>query len=81
VANFVKDLFRRAGTSMGYVVKPLSDTLVRIRSRRDVQKTLVGFRILHDSSGFPFTVSMTGRLLFLSCFMKSLDRRRKLVSD
>jgi hypothetical protein len=51
VANFVKDLFGRAGTSMGYVIKPLSDTLFRISARRDVQKTLVGFRILHDSSG------------------------------
>ncbi|SPF37527.1 hypothetical protein SBA4_2010032 [Candidatus Sulfopaludibacter sp. SbA4] len=29
----------------------------------------------------PFTVSTTGRLLFLSCFMKSPERRRNVVSD
>src|SRR5450759_3548319 len=33
------------------------------------------------AAAFPFTVSTTGRLLFLSCFMKSPDRRRKVVSD
>src|SRR2546429_621472 len=32
-------------------------------------------------AAFPFTVSTTGRLLFFSCFMKSLERRRKVVSD
>src|SRR5216683_6787380 len=33
------------------------------------------------AAAFPFTVSTTGRLLFLSCFMKSPERRRKVVSD
>jgi hypothetical protein len=33
------------------------------------------------AAAFPFTVSTTGRLLFLICFMKSPERRRKVVSD
>src|ERR1700676_2914669 len=33
------------------------------------------------AAAFPFTVSTTGRLLFLSCFMKSPERRRNVVSD
>src|ERR1022692_3216111 len=33
------------------------------------------------AAALPFTVSTTGRLLFLSCFIKSPDRRRKFVSD
>src|ERR1035441_2336293 len=33
------------------------------------------------AAAFPFTVSTTGRLLFFSCFMKSPERRRKVVSD
>src|SRR5208283_3182745 len=33
------------------------------------------------AAAFPLTVSTTGRLLFLSCFMKSPERRRKVVSD
>src|SRR5690348_6736987 len=33
------------------------------------------------AAAFPFTVRITGRLLFLSCFMKSPERRRKVVSD
>lgn len=33
------------------------------------------------AAAFPFTVSTTGRLLFFRCFMKSPERRRKVVSD
>src|SRR5208283_177435 len=33
------------------------------------------------AAAFPFTVSTTGRLVFLSCFIKSPERRRKVVSD
>src|SRR5258708_23865593 len=33
------------------------------------------------AAAFPLTVSTAGRLLFLSCFMKSPERRRKVVSD
>src|SRR6266852_3317747 len=33
------------------------------------------------AAAFPFTVSTIGRLFFLSRFMKSPDRRRKVVSD
>src|ERR1039458_5440185 len=33
------------------------------------------------ASALPFTVSTTGRLLFLRCFIKSPDRRRNVVSD
>src|SRR6202142_836960 len=33
------------------------------------------------AAAFPFTVSTMGRLLFLRCFMKSPDERRKVVKD
>src|SRR6266498_1354598 len=33
------------------------------------------------AAAFPLTVSTTGRLLFLSCFRNSPERRRKVVSD
>src|SRR5208283_1673217 len=33
------------------------------------------------AAALPLTVSTTGRLLFLRCFMKSPDRRRNVVSD
>src|SRR5271165_3264554 len=33
------------------------------------------------AAALPLTVSTTGRLLFLSCFMKSPERRRNVVSD
>ena len=33
------------------------------------------------AAAFPLTVNTTGRLLFLSCFMNSPERRRNVVSD
>lgn len=36
---------------------------------------------LLNASRLPFTVKTTGRLLFLSCFMKSPERRRNVVSE
>ena len=33
------------------------------------------------AAAFPFTVSTTGRLLFLSCFRNSPDRRRNVVVE
>jgi hypothetical protein len=33
-----------------------------------------------NAAALPLTVKMTGRLLFLSCFIKSLERRRKAAT-
>ena len=62
---------------MGYIVQTLANTLLWIGTGRNVEQALIGFGILHEAAAFPFTVSTTGRLVFLSCFMKSPDRRRK----
>jgi len=80
-ANLVKYLSRRASASVGYVIQALTDAFLCIRAGGNVEQPLIGFSILHYSPAFPFTVSTTGRLLFLSCFMKSPERRRKVVSD
>ena len=66
---------------MGYIVQTLADALFRVRSGGNVEQALVGFASCTMAAAFPFTVSTTGRLLFLICFMKSPERRRKVVSD
>ena len=47
----------------------------------DTRRWLQGRQVLISTAAFPFTVSTTGRLVFLSCFMKPADWRRKVVSD
>jgi hypothetical protein len=51
----------------------------RVGSRRDIEQSLLGSRVLNDGGGSPFTVRTTGRLLFRSCLRKSPERRRKVV--
>ena len=79
--NLVKYLPRRVSASVGYVIKPLTDAFLCIGAGGNVEQALIGFGVLHEAAAFPFTVSTTGRVLFLSCFMKSPERRRKVVSD
>lgn len=59
----------------------LANPLGGVRSSRDVKQSLIGSGILHDVCGLAFDGQNHRRLLFLSCFMKSPDRRRKIVSD
>jgi hypothetical protein len=64
-----------------HILQTLTDSFVFIRAGGNIEQALIGLGILHHSRGLPFTVSTTGRLLFLSCFKKSPDCRRKVVSD
>jgi hypothetical protein len=59
----------------------LTDALISIGAGRNVEEALIGLRVLHHRGGLALHVSTKGRLLFLSCFMKSPERRRKVVSD
>ena len=68
-------------TAMCYVVEPLANTFPSIGARGDVEQALIGFGVLHDGCSFAVNRSTTGRLVFLSCFMKSPDDRRNVVSD
>jgi hypothetical protein len=63
------------------VVQTLTDVFLCIGASGNVEQTLIGFGILHDGRCLPFHGSTTGRLVLLSCFIKSPDRRRKVVID
>jgi len=80
-AHLVEHLARQPSASMGYIVQPLANRLVYIRSRRDIQEPLIGCRVLHNCGGSALYREHTGRLLFRSCFMKSPERRRKAVRE
>jgi hypothetical protein len=72
---------RRPHLSAPRVHQSLTDAFPCICVGGNIEEPLIGTRVLHHGRGFPFTVSTTGRLLLLSCFMTSPDRRRKVVSD
>jgi hypothetical protein len=80
-SNSVKRILGRTCAAVGYVIKPLADALVHIGTGGDVEQSLIGFGILHNSLGLAFHGEHDGPLAFLSCFMKSPERRRKVVSD
>jgi hypothetical protein len=64
------------------VLQTLAGALLGIGTGGDVEQALVGFGVLHDGRRPPpHSQHTTGRLVFLSCFMKSPDRRRNVVSD
>src|SRR5580704_2942988 len=53
-ADLVKYLFRRASTSLGHVIKPLTDTFFCLDTGRNIEQALIGLGILDDSRSFPF---------------------------
>src|SRR5580698_7553907 len=61
----IKYFFGGSGASVGNVIKPLADSLFRIRASGDIEQTLVGFGVLHDGSSFPFYGEHHGALAFL----------------
>jgi hypothetical protein len=63
------------------VVEPLANTFLSIGARDNVQKTLIGFGVLHNGCSFAVNREHYRVMVFLSCFMKSPDDRRNVVSD
>ena len=80
-ADVVEYFFGGASASVGYVIKALTDTFHGVGTGRNVEQALIGVGILHDSRCFALHRKHHGRLLFLTCFMTSPERRRKVVKD
>ena len=60
---------------------PLANAFLFLSSGSHIEQALIGLCILHNRRGLSFTVRTTGRLLLLSCFRNSPERRRNVVSD
>jgi hypothetical protein len=68
--EFLEELLGWADSPFSYVFHALPGAFPGVGGY--VQQALVGFGILKPTAAaLPFTVSTTGRLLFLICFMKS----------
>ncbi len=52
VANFLEDFARGADAPGPHILQTLPNALGCAGIRREVEKTLIGFRILHDRRGF-----------------------------
>jgi hypothetical protein len=63
--DVVKYFFGGAGAPVGHVIKPLADSLFRIRTGGDVEQALVGFGVLHDGGSPPLDVEHHRALAFL----------------
>src|SRR3981189_887493 len=61
----VKYFFGGAGAPVGHVIKPLADSLFRIRAGGDVEQALVSFGVLHDGGSLPLDGEHHGALAFL----------------
>jgi hypothetical protein len=80
-ANIVEDRSRRTSASVSNVIEPLTDAFLSVGACRNVKQSLISLGILHDRRCLPLYGKHAGRLVFLSRFMKSPERRRKVVSD
>src|SRR5580692_1221797 len=77
--ELVEKLLNIAAFSTIGLPHPLANALGGVGFGRDVEQSLIRSRILYDYRGLAFDGQYTRPLLFLSCFMKSPDRRRKVV--
>jgi hypothetical protein len=80
-ADFVKDLPCRGGTSVGYVVQSLTDTLFRIGARGNIQKTLISLRVLHNGRSLSFDPKHHGALALLELLHEIAGPPAEAVSD
>lgn len=64
-----------------HVFEALPDAFLGRGEGCNIEQALIGPASCTMAAAFLSTVSTTGRLLFLSCFIKSPERRRKVVSD
>jgi hypothetical protein len=71
----------RPGLPLFHVFESLANSFVRVGAGGDIEQTLVGLGICTMAAALLFTMSTMGRLVFFNCFMKSPDRRRKVVND
>jgi hypothetical protein len=69
-ANVVKYVFRRASTSMGYVIKPLPDAFHGIGAGCNVKQALIGFCVLHNRRCLPLYRKYYGALALFELFHK-----------
>src|ERR1700676_4297622 len=68
--DVVKYRFGGSGASVGHVIKPLADSLFRIRTRGDVEQPLAGFGVLHNGRSLPLHSKRHGTLGFLQLLHK-----------
>ena len=61
----VEEHARRPGLSFFRVLQPLTDSLPRVGACSDIEKALIGFRILDHGSGLAFYGKHDGSLAFL----------------
>ena len=52
-ANVVKNVFRQASRSVGYIIEPLSDVFHHVGTGCNIKQALIGFRVLHNRRGLP----------------------------
>jgi len=79
--ELVKKLPRGPFVSFLHILQALMDTFLRIGAGGDVEQALISCSILYDGRRFPLHCKHHGALAFFNCFIKSPDRRRKVVSD
>jgi hypothetical protein len=67
-ANLVKDITRRASASVGYVIEPLTDAFLCISAGGNVEQTLIGSGVPHDSLRLPLHRKHHGALALFKLF-------------
>ena len=70
---------RQPDLSFPRILQPLTDTFFCFDAGGNVELALIRLGSCTTAFAFPFTVSTTGRLLFLSCFIKSPEGGGRLL--
>ena len=77
-----KKFLRGPNLSFFRVIQALTDAFLRIDTGGNIEQSLIGLGILDDGRRLPLHGEHHRALAsLLSCFMKSPERRRKVVSD
>jgi hypothetical protein len=79
--ELVKKLPGRPDPAFLGVLQSLPDTFLGAGECSCIQQALIRFGILCHRRRLPVHRKHSGRLLFLSSFIRSPERRRKVVSD
>jgi hypothetical protein len=69
-ANVIKYVFRRASTSVGYIIDPLPNAFHCVGAGCNIKQVLIGFCILHNCLGLPLYRQHHGALALLKLFYK-----------
>jgi hypothetical protein len=80
-ANLVEYFVCRTRAAMRHVFKALPDGFMHIGAGNEIEKPLIGFRVLHDCFRFTLNGQYNWPFGLLSCFMNWAGLRRKVVTE